>query len=175
MLERLMAFSCSIERSARKEVVILLIMGLGIFHCAEWSVGVELSLMVWTVTVLTVGTPRQSYCFSKKIQPPEQILGMDTVSIGVRSLSTATLKYAPSRNLPLRPPHATTLDVAGFKPGLISSHPRNTHLRLISSDFPLLFWLEPSRVSDCPSQTSQYVTSQVFSQPQACFYLSLLF
>ena len=74
VLERVMAFSCSIERSARKEVVILLIMGLGIFHCAEWSVGVELSPMVWTVTVLTVGTPRQSYCFSKKIQPPEQIL-----------------------------------------------------------------------------------------------------
>ena len=175
VLERVMQFSCCRERSARKEVVVLLIMGLWIFHCNEWSVGVELSPMLWAVTFLTTGTPWQSCCFSKKIQPPEQILWMDTVSIGVKSLSTATVKYAPSRNLPLRPPHATTLDVAGYKPGLKSSHPRNTHPHIISSDFPLLFYLEPSRVSDCPSQTSRYVTSQIFSQRHACCsYLSLL-
>lgn len=41
------AIFVSVERSARHGAVVLILMRLWIFQCAKWSLGVELSPMVW--------------------------------------------------------------------------------------------------------------------------------
>lgn len=71
------AIFVSVERPARHGAVVLILMRLWIFQCAKWSLG--WNCLLWYGDLKTTGTlKRQSYCFSKKIQPPEQIRWMDT-------------------------------------------------------------------------------------------------